>query len=94
MSRILVKTRESAMQGWRRIPAGCQAWIPGRDNWYQGTRETPGLPHNRDNQQATVHQIHRSRTVYGNTSKMLQQGLGKRAAVTTRGELNTKMVEK
>ena len=42
MSRILVKSRESAMQGWRRIPAGCQAWIPGtgRDNWYQGTRET------------------------------------------------------
>ena len=25
---------------WRMIPAGCQAWIPGRDNWYQGTRET------------------------------------------------------
>ena len=40
MSRILVKSRESAMQGWRRIPAGCQAWIPGRDNWYQGRRET------------------------------------------------------
>ena len=42
MSQILVKSGESAMQGWRRIPAGCQAWIPGtgRDNWYQGTRET------------------------------------------------------
>ena len=41
-ARNLVKSRESAMQGWRRIPAGCQAWIPGtgRDNWYQGTRET------------------------------------------------------